>query len=127
TIGMSFYRTLNETEEIVHFKLFHAEQPVTLSDVMPIFENMGFRVIGEHPYECIDREGRTVWIHDFMLTTSSKQIIDINKIRSSFEALFLKVWQGHAENDSFNRLVISAYMNWRQIRSEERRVGKARL
>jgi glutamate dehydrogenase len=114
-LGMSFYRSLNETEEIVHFKLFHAEQPVTLSDVMPIFENMGFRVIGEHPYECIDREGRTVWIHDFMLTTSSKQVIDINKIRSSFEALFLKVWQGHAENDSFNRLVITAYMNWRQI------------
>ena len=114
-LGMSFYRSLNETEEVVHFKLFHADQPVTLSDVMPIFENMGFRVIGEHPYECIDREGRTVWIHDFMLTTSNKQIIDINKIRTSFEALFLKVWQGHAENDSFNRLVISAYMNWRQI------------
>ena len=114
-LGMSFYRSLNESEEIVHFKLFHAEQPVTLSDVMPIFENMGFRVIGEHPYECIDREGRTVWIHDFMLTTSSKQIIDINKIRDSFESLFLKVWQGHAENDSFNRLVIYAYMNWRQI------------
>ena len=114
-LGMSFYRALDETEEFVHFKLFHAEQPVTLSDVMPIFENMGFRVIGEHPYECIDREGRTVWIHDFTLTASSNQIIDINKIRKSFESLFLKVWEGNAENDSFNRLVISSYMNWRQI------------
>ncbi|MFV1872305.1 MAG: NAD-glutamate dehydrogenase [Oleiphilus sp.] len=114
-LGMSFYRALDETEEVVHFKLFHAEQPVTLSDVMPIFENMGFRVIGEHPYECIDREGRTVWIHDFTLTTSSKQVIDINKIRHNFESLFLKVWEGNAENDSFNRLVISAYLNWRQI------------
>lgn len=114
-LGMSFYRALDETEEVVHFKLFHADQPVTLSDVMPIFENMGFRVIGEHPYECIDREGRTVWIHDFMLTTASKQIIDINKIRHNFESLFLKVWEGNAENDSFNRLIISAYMNWRQI------------
>jgi glutamate dehydrogenase len=114
-LGMSFYRALDETEEIVHFKLFHADQPVTLSDVMPIFENMGFRVIGEHPYECVDREGRTVWIHDFTLTTNTQQIININKIRTSFESLFLKVWEGNAENDSFNRLVISAYMNWRQI------------
>lgn len=112
---MSFYRALDESEEFLHFKLFHADQPVTLSDVMPIFENMGFRVIGEHPYECIDRAGRTVWIHDFMLTANSHKIIDINKIRKSFEALFLKVWEGNAENDSFNRLVISAYMNWRQI------------
>lgn len=114
-LGMSFYRALDETEELVHFKLFHAEQPVTLSDVMPIFENMGFRVIGEHPYECIDKSGRTVWIHDFTLTANSHQIIDINKIRKNFEVLFLKVWEGHAENDSFNRLIISAYMNWRQI------------
>tara|TARA_R110001592_G_scaffold6853_5_gene37843 strand:- start:5654 stop:10510 length:4857 start_codon:yes stop_codon:yes gene_type:complete len=114
-LGMSFYRALDETEELVHFKLFHAEQPIVLSDVMPIFENMGFRVIGEHPYECVDREGRTVWIHDFTLTANSKQIININKIRKNFEALFLKVWEGNAENDSFNRLIISAYMNWRQI------------
>jgi glutamate dehydrogenase len=114
-LGMSFYRAIDEKEEIVHFKLFHAEQPIPLSDVMPIFENMGFRVIGEHPYECINREGRTVWIHDFTLTASSHQIIDINQIRESFEALFLKVWEGNAENDSFNRLVISAYLNWRQI------------
>jgi glutamate dehydrogenase len=114
-LGMSFYRALDETEELVHFKLFHAEKPIILSDVMPIFENMGFRVIGEHSYECIDREGRTVWIHDFTLTANSHQIIHINKIRKNFESLFLKVWEGNAENDSFNRLIISAYMNWRQI------------
>ena len=114
-LGMSFYRALDEAEELIHFKLFHAEQPIPLSDVMPIFENMGFRVIGEHPYECVDRERRTVWIHDFTLTDNSHQIIDINKIRTNFESLFLKVWEGNAENDSFNRLIISAYMNWRQI------------
>ena len=114
-LGMSFYRALDETEEFLHFKLFHADQPIPLSDVMPIFENMGFRVIGEHPYECVDKEGRTVWIHDFTLTANSHQIIDINKIRKNFESLFLKVWEGNAENDSFNRLIISAYMNWRQI------------
>lgn len=115
TIGMSFYRTMEENEKVVHFKLFHAEQPIPLSDVMPIFENMGFRVIGEHPYESIDREGTTVWLHDFMLTTADNQVIEISKIRTNFEELFNKVWQGDAENDRFNRLIITAYMNWRQI------------
>ncbi|KZZ79668.1 NAD-glutamate dehydrogenase [Oleiphilus sp. HI0132] len=115
TIGMSFYRTIEENEKVVHFKLFHADQPIPLSDVMPIFENMGLRVIGENPYESIDREGATVWLHDFMLTTSDQKPIDISKIRDNFEELFIKVWQGDAENDRFNRLIISAYMNWRQI------------
>jgi glutamate dehydrogenase len=115
TIGMSFYRTIDEDERVVHFKLFHGEQPIPLSDVMPIFENMGFRVIGEHPYESVDREGTTVWLHDFTLTTADQKTIDISKIRENFEELFVKVWSGDAENDRFNRLIISAYMNWRQI------------
>ena len=115
TIGMSFYRTIEENEKVVHFKLFHGEQPIPLSDVMPIFENMGFRVIGEHPFESVDREGATVWLHDFMLTTADQKPIDISKIRENFEELFIKVWLGEAENDSFNRLIVSAYMDWRQI------------
>jgi len=114
-LSMSFYRALDESDQVVHFKLFHADQPIPLSDVMPIFENMGFRVIGERPFETLDRDGRTVWLHDFMLTTESNKVIDIQRIRGSFEVLFRKVWEGEAENDSFNRLVISAYMGWREI------------
>lgn len=114
-LGMSFYRALDEDDSIFHFKLFHADQPVPLSDVMPVFDHMGFRVIGEHPYETLDSDGRTVWIHDFMLTTAQKLSVDLHKIRDHFEELFEKVWLGEAENDSFNRLVIAAYMNWREI------------
>jgi len=114
-LSMSFYRSLDEDDQVVHFKLFHADLPVPLSDVMPIFENMGFRVIGERPYEAVDRDGHTVWLHDFMLTTKTRQSIDIEKIRQPFEDLFTKVWLGEAENDSFNRMVIASYMNWREI------------
>ncbi len=114
-LSMSFYRAIDEDDRVFHFKLFHAEHPVPLSDVMPIFENMGFRVIGEHPYETIDRHNRTVWLHDFMLSTDSQLPIDIQKMRVSFETLFRKVWEGDAENDSFNRLLVAAYMSWREI------------
>jgi glutamate dehydrogenase len=114
-LAMSFYRAIEENGRVVHFKLFHADQPIPLSDVMPIFENMGLRVIGEHPYETVNREGRTVWLHDFMLTTNDQQEINIQQIRENFETLFRKVWEGEAENDSFNRLIIAACMDWRQI------------
>ena len=114
-LSMSFYRALDEGDQVFHFKLFHADQPVPLSDVMPIFEHMGFRVVGEHPYESVDREGRSVWLHDFMLTTAGRHAIDIQKIRHNFEELFWKVWMGEAENDHFNRLLIAAYMGWREI------------
>ncbi len=114
-LAMSFYRALDEDDSVFHFKLFHADQPVPLSDVMPIFEHMGFRVIGEHPYETIASDGKTVWIHDFTLTTAQRISVDLQRIRDRFEELFEKVWRGEAENDSFNRLLITAYMNWREI------------
>ncbi|MDX1599057.1 MAG: NAD-glutamate dehydrogenase, partial [Marinobacter sp.] len=114
-LTMSFYRALEEEENTLHFKLFQADTPLPLSDVMPIFDNLGFRVLGEHPFEVNDRNGRVVWIHDFTLQAYSGNVVDIHRIRPIFEDLFRRVWYGDAENDSFNRLLLSSYMSWRQI------------
>ena len=114
-LTMSFYRALEEDETTLHFKLFYPDEPLPLSDVMPIFDNLGFRVIGEHPFEVRDHAGRTVWIHDFTLQTHDGAVVDIHRIRPIFEDLFRKVWHGEAENDAFNRLLLSSYMSWREI------------
>ncbi|WP_339800232.1 NAD-glutamate dehydrogenase, partial [uncultured Marinobacter sp.] len=115
SLAMSFYRALEEDENTLHFKLFNPDEQLPLSDVMPIFENLGFRVIGEHPFEVTNHSGGRVWIHDFSLQTRSGQIVDIHRIRPIFEELFRRVWFGEAENDGFNRLLLSAYLGWREI------------
>lgn len=114
-LAMSFYRALEEDESTLHFKLFYPDEPLPLSDVMPIFDNLGFRVIGEHPFEVIDRTGKAVWIHDFTLQAHSGSVVDIHRIRPIFEELFRRVWHGEAENDAFNRMMLSSYMSWREI------------
>ncbi|MGC8119356.1 NAD-glutamate dehydrogenase [Marinobacter sp. VGCF2001] len=114
-LAMSFYRALEEDENTLHFKLFYPNEPLPLSDVMPIFDNLGFRVIGEHPFEVTDRAGKTVWIHDFTLQSHTGKVVDIHRIRPIFEDLFRRVWHGDAENDAFNRLLLSSYMSWREI------------
>lgn len=114
-LAMSFYRALEEDEDTLHFKLFHPERQIPLSDVLPIFENLGFRVLGEHPFETVDRTGTRVWIHDFSLQSYSARTVDIHRIRPIFEILFERVWYGEAENDTFNRLALACYMDWRQI------------
>jgi len=113
-LAMSFYRALEEDDDTLHFKLFYPDEPLPLSDVMPIFDNLGFRVIGEHPFEVMDRTGKIVWIHDFTLQAHSGGV-DIHRIRPIFEELFRRVWHGEAENDAFNRMLLSSYMSWRQI------------
>ncbi|HET8850601.1 MAG TPA: NAD-glutamate dehydrogenase domain-containing protein, partial [Marinobacter sp.] len=114
-LAMSFYRALEEDESTLHFKLFYPDEPLPLSDVMPIFDNLGFLVIGEHPFEVRDRTGKTVWIHDFTLQAHAGTVVDIHRIRPIFEDLFRKVWHGEAENDAFNRMLLSSYMSWREI------------
>ena len=37
-LTMSFYRALEEDESTLHFKLFYPDEPLPLSDVMPIFD-----------------------------------------------------------------------------------------
>ncbi|MDX1633355.1 MAG: NAD-glutamate dehydrogenase [Marinobacter sp.] len=114
-LEMSFYRALEEDQATLHFKLFHPDDQLPLSDVMPIFDNLGFRVIGEHPFEVRNRNGRTIWIHDFSLQAASGATVDIHRIKPIFEDLFRRVWYKEAENDSFNRLVLASYLSWRQI------------
>ncbi|TVP54972.1 MAG: NAD-glutamate dehydrogenase, partial [Halomonadaceae bacterium] len=114
-LAMSFYREPGESGDMLHFKIFHPHQQLTLSDIIPIFENLGFRVIGENPFETLNRDGQRVWIHDFSLRAGQGQGVDIQRIRPLFESLFQRIWSGEAENDIFNRLMLAAYLDWRQI------------
>ncbi|HEY4410289.1 MAG TPA: NAD-glutamate dehydrogenase, partial [Acidimicrobiia bacterium] len=61
-----------EADGLLRFKLFAAGRPLPLSDVLPLLENMGVRVIDQRPYEVRTLEANNgeasgVWIHDFGL------------------------------------------------------------
>jgi glutamate dehydrogenase len=76
---------------------------------------MGVEVEDERPYR-IERPGaETLWIHDFGLVYSSEETPDWGAVRELFQDTFAMVWQGHAENDGFNRLAIKAGLDWRRI------------
>lgn len=95
-------------------KLFHAEQTIVLSDVLPIFENMGLRIIGERPHEIKLKCGQHIWINDFDMTYHANKSIDVNTIKDAYQSAFSKIWFGMAENDGFNRLVLEANLTWQE-------------
>ena len=70
-LEMLFYQPLEEKADsrFVKLKLFHKGDPIHLSDVLPILENFGLRVIGESPYAIKTSEGETFWILDFLYAT----------------------------------------------------------
>ena len=60
--------TTNKTE--TRLKLYHAKTPLALSDVLPLMENMGLKVITELPFKIQPANfAHKVWIHDFLIET----------------------------------------------------------
>lgn len=114
-ITMSFYRVLEQSSEILRFKLFVADEPLVLSDVIPVLENLGMRVVGEHPYAVRREDGRQYWMHDFTLIYQGSEPVELDEVQDVFQDAFAKIWSGGAENDEFNQLVIGANLNWREV------------
>lgn len=113
---MSFYQPLNQGgERQLHCKLYHADTPLALSDVLPILENLGLRVLGEFPYRLRHRDGREYWIHDFAFTYSEGLKLDIQQLNDTLQDAFVHIVRGDAENDAFNRLVLTAGLPWRDV------------
>ncbi|MDF9618874.1 NAD-glutamate dehydrogenase [Pseudomonas entomophila] len=115
-LAMSFYQPLTQLgERQLHCKLYHADTPLALSDVLPILENLGLRVLGEFPYRLRHASGREFWIHDFAFTYSEGLNLDIQQLNDTFQDAFVHIVKGDAENDAFNRLVLTAGLPWRDV------------
>ncbi|RKF20203.1 NAD-glutamate dehydrogenase [Alginatibacterium sediminis] len=116
-LGMLFYRPQeeNDNSNVVRLKLFHLSEPLHLSDILPILENTGLRVIGERPYRMITSDGSVYWILDFSMLYVGTSKLDIEKNRDNFQSTIAKVWNGALENDGFNKLVLGALASGREV------------
>lgn len=114
-VTMSFYRVLEQSQDILRFKLFNAGQPLILSDVIPVLENLGMQVVGEHPYAVQRSDGDVFWIHDFTLIYQGSETVVLDEVKDVFHNAFANIWSGNAENDEFNHLVIGANLSWREV------------
>ncbi|MBW8190279.1 NAD-glutamate dehydrogenase [Neiella marina] len=115
-LGMLFYQPQEISDaNAVCLKLFHRNQPIPLSDVLPVLENLGLKVIGERPYEVKDASGARSWILEFFMTYLGDAELDIVASQQRFQQALAGIWQGDYENDGFNRLVLSADLSARQV------------
>ena len=96
-------------------RLYRAKEPVILSDVLPILENLGLRVVAEEPFRIDYADGNMVWIDEFQLAGSAVATTIPAGFEARFEEALVAVWTGRVENDGFNRLVLAAGLSARQI------------
>jgi len=116
SLELNLYRPVDAPSHTMRFKIFHAGKPISLSDCLPILENMGLRAIDEQPH-LVDRADtdEDMWIHDFGLEEARGETLNIGASKEQFQETFARVWAGQVENDGFNRLVMRAGLSWRGV------------
>ncbi|MGA8006936.1 MAG: NAD-glutamate dehydrogenase domain-containing protein, partial [Burkholderiales bacterium] len=113
--GMNLHRPLAAEPGALRFRLFRSGAPVALSDVLPILENLGVRVIDDRPYHIQPADGRTVWIVDFGLALAGEAEVALDRVRPLFHEAFEAMWAGRVEPDNLNQLVLAAELSAREI------------
>ncbi len=103
------------------FKLYRRAE-LSLTEVLPLFTHLGAEVTDERPYEVRGVDHRVLHIYDFGLRASaeawgsaSDSGSGADDVRDRFEDAFRAVWDGRAESDGFNALVLRAGLTWRQV------------
>jgi len=112
---MNMYQPFDEQPGVIRFKLYHREHGIPLSDVLPMLENLGLRVLGERPYRLKFKGGGQIWINDFGMVHVKGELLEVARVKDIFEDAFARIWHGDAEDDGFNQLVLAASLNWRQV------------
>lgn len=116
--ALSLYEPVGAGPGERRFKIYRTGEQVSLSAVLPVLQRLGVEVTDERPYElrCTDRTN--AWIYDFglrmPLSTGNGDSYLGDDARERFQDAFSAVWQGDAENDNFNTLVLGAGLTWRQ-------------
>jgi glutamate dehydrogenase len=100
----------------LRLKTYNPHNPMPLSDVLPILENMGVRTISELPFE-VKPQGvaYSIWVHDFLLELPAGTEIDLKEVKANFERAFAKIWAGEMESDTLNKLILIAGLEGREI------------
>jgi glutamate dehydrogenase len=98
----------------LRLRILRADEPISISDILPMLENFGLRVVAEHPYQ-VRTAARLVWIQDFELEARDARRVDTVKLEPLFKEALLATWRGEVENDGFNRLLLCVGLSARQI------------
>ncbi|MDF2094654.1 NAD-glutamate dehydrogenase [Aquibaculum arenosum] len=114
-LEVDLYRPQAAPRSVLRFKVYIRGRQLALSDMLPMLENMGLRVLGEVPYAVRPGDGEEeYWIHDFDLERPAGEA-DLEAVRDAFHEVFSHVWFDRMENDGFNRLVLAAGLRAREI------------
>ncbi len=114
-LHLDIYRPEPRRKDKFFLKIFRSEDAIPISDLLPMLENMGLKVIAERPYELELADGRRAWIQDLELLMQASAAAPFDALEREIKSAFTAVWTQRMDSDSFNRLTLSAGVPWRIV------------
>jgi glutamate dehydrogenase len=112
-LSLALLRPPGAPKHRIALKLYHPDEAVPLSDIVPLIETLGLRAIEEVPTPLAPRGLRRLVLQTLTLETADGAPIDVDARGADVLATFEAMWDGRAEADGFNRLVLAAGITWR--------------
>ncbi|MCB2081559.1 MAG: NAD-glutamate dehydrogenase, partial [Rickettsiales bacterium] len=119
-LAIDLYARDADTRFDYHLKLFYPEQ-ITLSDILPILENLGFHAVDEFSYHVTPKERPLgMWVMHFRLRLAGDVKRETGKgsdalVKSEFEEALFHIWHNNVGNDPLNTLILYAQLPWRDV------------
>ena len=113
--SLRLYRRQGSASAQANLRLYTAGSPQAISDLLPVFENLGLRLLSERPYSVQRARGDQLHVQDFELESRQNLDIDISSDGERIVDTVQAVWRLATENDGFNKLVLASALNWREV------------
>ncbi|HWX78459.1 MAG TPA: NAD-glutamate dehydrogenase [Steroidobacteraceae bacterium] len=114
-LHLDIYRPDPRRKEKLFLKIFRSQDAIPISDLLPMLENMGLKVIAERPYEIEFAGQKRAWIQDLELLMQAPPAIALEALDLEIKSAFTAVWNGRMDSDSLNQLTLSAGIPWRMV------------
>jgi len=111
-LAINFYLQ-DADRQMLGIKLFSLKM-LQLSDVLPVLENMGLKVISEQAYELQLNAAQKIWLNYLQVIFMSGELA-LAAVKEKFINVVEQALNGTIENDGFNRLVLSAGLTGREV------------
>ncbi len=118
-VAASVWRKEGDAAPVIRLKLHVLGEILPLSATLPVFENLGLKVVAEDNFPLSfkrdDGWKAEAVILDFLMERADGQPARLDEIREPLEDVFHAVIRGRAESDNFNRLVMGGGLPWRAV------------
>ncbi len=119
TVAARIYAKPGDARSTVRLKLFVRGAFMPLSSCLPVFENLGLKVIAEDSYalspKAADGSLRDAAVHNLLMERADGGVADLSRLKPLLEDAYHAVCRGEIESDGFNRLVTAAELPWRDV------------